>query len=166
MFETIVSRVPEAPSEDGPFQLLISAIDHNRYVGRIGIGRIFRGTSRRNAPIVKIGRDGDITAGLRLTTLLTFAGLERIDVEEASAGDIVCVGGIDDLNISDTIADAGTPESIHAVSVDEPTVSMFFSVNNSPFAGLEGKYLTSRQVRARLMRELESNVALDRRAHV
>jgi GTP-binding protein len=160
LFETIVSRVPEAPSEDGPFQLLISAIDHNRYVGRIGIGRIFRGTSRRNAPIVKIGRDGDITAGLRLTTLLTFAGLERIDVEEASAGDIVCVGGIDDLNISDTIADAGTPESIHAVSVDEPTVSMFFSVNNSPFAGLEGKYLTSRQVRARLMRELESNVAL------
>ena len=160
LFETIVSKVPEAPSEEGPFQLLISAIDHNPYVGRVGIGRIFRGTSRRNDPIVKIGRDGVVTGGLRLTTLLTFAGLERIDVEEAGAGDIVCISGIDDLNIGDTLADASMPESIHAVAVDEPTVSMFFSVNNSPFAGREGRYLTSRQIRDRLMRELESNVAL------
>ncbi len=160
LFETIVSHVPEAPSEEGPFQLLISAIDHNRYVGRVGIGRIFRGSSRKNEPIVKISRDGEITTGLRLATLLTFAGLERIDVDEASAGDIVCVSGIDDLNIGDTIADANTPERIAAVAVDEPTVSMFFSVNNSPFAGREGKFLTSRQIRERLMRELESNVAL------
>ena len=160
LFETIVSKVPEAPSEEGPFQLLISAIDHNPYVGRVGIGRIFRGTSRRNDPIVKIARDGVVTGGLRLTTLLTFAGLERIDVEQASAGDIVCISGIDDLNIGDTLADAAMPESIHAVAVDEPTVSMFFSVNNSPFAGREGRYLTSRQIRDRLMRELESNVAL------
>ena len=92
--------------------------------------------------------------------MLTFAGLERIDVEEASAGDIVCISGIDDLNIGETLADAAAPESIHAVAVDEPTVSMFFSVNNSPFAGREGSYLTSRQIRERLMRELESNVAL------
>ncbi len=160
LFETMVARVPEAPAEEGPFQLLISAIDHNRYVGRVGIGRIFRGSSRRNEPIVKIARDGSVAAGLRLASLLTFAGLERIDVEEASAGDIVCVSGIDDLNIGDTIADAAEPEAIHAVSVDEPTVSMFFSVNNSPFAGREGKFLTSRQIRERLMRELESNVAL------
>ncbi len=160
LFETIVARVPEAPSEEGPFQLLISAIDHNRYVGRVGIGRIFRGGSRRNDPIVKIARDGAVTPGLRLTSLLTFAGLERIDVEEASAGDIVCISGIEDLNIGDTIADASVPEAIHAVAVDEPTVSMFFSVNNSPFAGREGKFLTSRQIRERLMRELESNVAL------
>ncbi len=160
LFETIVSHVPEAPAEDGPFQLLISAIDHNRYVGRIGIGRIFRGTSRRNDPIVKIARDGTVATGLRLATLLTFAGLERIDVEEASAGDIVCVSGIDDLNIGDTLADAGTPEPIAAVAVDEPTVSMFFSVNNSPFAGREGRFLTSRQIRERLVRELQSNVAL------
>ncbi len=160
LFETIVAKVPEAPSEEGPFQLLISAIDHNPYVGRVGIGRIFRGTSRRNDPIVKIARDGVVTGGLRLTTLLTFAGLERIDVEQASAGDIVCISGIDDLNIGDTLADAAMPESIHAVAVDEPTVSMFFSVNNSPFAGREGRYLTSRQIRDRLMRELESNVAL------
>jgi len=160
LFETIVSHVPEAPSEDGPFQLLISAIDHNKYVGRIGIGRIFRGTSRVNAPIAKVARDASVATGLRLTTLLTFQGLERIEVEEASAGDIVCVSGIDDLNIGDTIADAATPEGIHAVAIDEPTVSMFFSVNNSPFAGREGKFLTSRQIRERLMRELESNVAL------
>ena len=160
LFQTIVEHVPEAPAEDGPFQLLISAIDHNRYVGRVGIGRIFRGSSRRNDPIVKIDRDGSIAAGLRLATLLTFAGLERIDVEEASAGDIVCISGIENLNIGDTIADAQAPEPIHAVAVDEPTVSMFFSVNNSPFAGREGKFLTSRQIRERLWRELESNVAL------
>jgi GTP-binding protein len=160
LFETIVARVPEAPAEEGPFQLLISAIDHNRYVGRVGIGRIFRGGSQRNAAIAKISRDGDVTGGLRLTSLLTFAGLERIDVEEASAGDIVGVSGIEDLNIGDTIADAAAPEAIRAVAVDEPTVSMFFSVNNSPFAGREGKFLTSRQIRERLFRELESNVAL------
>jgi GTP-binding protein len=160
LFATIVDRIPEAPSENGPFQLLISAIDHNKYVGRIGIGRIFRGTSRVNAPIAKVARDGSVALGLRLTTLLTFIGLERIEVDEASAGDIVCVSGIEDLNIGDTIADASAPEGIFAVSVDEPTVSMFFSVNNSPFAGREGRFLTSRQIRARLMSELESNVAL------
>ena len=160
LFQTIVSRVPEAPAEDGPFQLLISAIDHNRYVGRIGIGRIFRGSARRNDPIVKLARDGTIGTGLRLTSLLIFAGLERLDVEHAEAGDIVCVSGIEDLNIGDTLADAAMPETIRAVSVDEPTVSMFFCVNNSPFAGREGRFLTSRQIRERLMRELESNVAL------
>jgi GTP-binding protein len=160
LFETIVARIPEAPAEVGPFQLLISAIDHNRYVGRVGIGRIFRGSARRNDAIVKIAREGEVAIGLRLTTLLTFAGLERIDVEEAAAGDIVCVSGIEDLNIGDTLADANAPDSITAVAVDEPTVSMFFSVNNSPFAGREGKFLTSRQIRERLLRELESNVAL------
>ena len=160
LFQAIVTRVPEAPSEDGPLQLLISAIDHNRYVGRVGIGRIFRGSARRNDPIVKLARDRTVTTGLRLTSLLTFAGLERVDVEQASAGDIVCVSGIEDLNIGDTLADASMPENIRAVAVDEPTVSMFFSVNNSPFAGREGRFLTSRQIRERLMRELESNVAL------
>jgi GTP-binding protein len=160
LFETIAERVPEAPAEEGPFQMLVSAIDHNRYVGRIGIGRVFRGSSRVGAPIAKVSRDGDIETGLRLTKLLTFAGLERIEVEEADAGDIVCVSGIEGLNIGDTIADAAAPEGIHAVSVDEPTVSMSFIVNASPFVGREGKYLTSRQIRERLMRELESNVAL------
>jgi GTP-binding protein len=160
LFDTIVKRVPEAPAEDGGFQMLVSAIDHNRYVGRIGIGRIFRGTSKVNAPIVKVARDGTVTTGLRLTKMLAFHGLERIEVEEASAGDIICVSGIEGLNIGDTIADAAFPEGIAATAVDEPTVSMYFMVNASPFAGREGKYLTSRQIRERLMRELESNVAL------
>ncbi len=152
--------MPEAPAEEGGFQMLVSAIDHNKYVGRIGIGRIFRGSSKVNAPIVKVARDGTVTTGLRLTKMLAFHGLDRIDVEEASAGDIICVSGIDGLNIGDTIADAAHPEGIAATAVDEPTVSMYFMVNASPFAGREGKYLTSRQIRDRLMRELESNVAL------
>ena len=160
LFETIATRVPEAPGEDGPLQLLVSAIDHNQYVGRVGIGRVFRGVARVNAPIVKVARDGTVETGLRLTKMLTFFGLERIEVEEAMAGDIICVSGIEGLNIGDTIADISEPEGVHAVAVDEPTVSMFFSVNNSPFAGREGKFLTSRQIRDRLMRELESNVAL------
>jgi len=161
LFETIVTRVPDAPAQEGPFQMLISAIDHNQYVGRIGIGRVFRGSARVNAPIAKVAHGSDeVELGHRLTQLLTFAGLERIEIDEAGAGDIVCVSGIEGLNIGDTLADASAPEAIHAVAVDEPTVAMFFSVNTSPFAGLDGKYLTSRQVRERLMRELESNVAL------
>ncbi len=160
LFKVICDHVPEAPAEEGGFQMLVSAIDHNKYVGRIGIGRVFRGSSRVNAPIAKVARDGTLETGLRLTKLLTFQGLERVEVEEASAGDIVCVSGIEGLNIGDTIADLSAPEGVHAVAVDEPTVSMFFSVNNSPFAGKEGKFLTSRQIRARLMAELESNVAL------
>jgi GTP-binding protein len=160
LFQIIARQVPEAPAEDGGFQMLVSAIDHNKYVGRIGIGRVFRGSSRINAPIAKVSPDGKVETGLRLTKLLTFQGLERVEVEEASAGDIVCVSGIEGLNIGDTIADVSAPEGVHAVAVDEPTVSMFFSVNNSPFAGREGKFLTSRQIRDRLTRELESNVAL------
>jgi GTP-binding protein len=160
LFKVICDHVPEAPAEDGPFQMLVSAIDHNRYVGRIGVGRVFRGRAQANAPIAKVARDGTVETGLRLTKLLTFQGLERVEIDEASAGDIVCVSGIEGLNIGDTIADLAAPEGVHAVAVDEPTVSMFFSVNNSPFAGKEGKFLTSRQIRARLMAELESNVAL------
>jgi len=160
VFDAIKSHIPEAPAEEGGFQMLVSAIDHNKYVGRIGIGRVFRGSTRLNAPIAKIAHDGTVETGLRLTKILAFAGLERVDIEEAAAGDIICVSGIEGLNIGDTIADASNPEGIHAVAVDEPTVSMFFSVNNSPFAGKEGKYVTSRQIRERLMNELESNVAL------
>src|ERR1700736_3446441 len=129
LFDTIIKHVPEAPAEEGGFQMLVSAIDHNKYVGRIGIGRIFRGHSQVNAPIAKVARDGTVEMGLRLTKLLSFVGLERMEVEEASAGDIVCVSGIEGLNIGDTIADAAEPEGIHAVAVDEPTVAMFFMVN-------------------------------------
>jgi GTP-binding protein len=159
LFETIAKTVPEAPAEEGTFQMLVSAIDHNKYVGRIGIGRVFRGSCKVNAPIAKVGRDG-VQGGLRMTKILAFAGLERIEIEEATAGDIICVSGIEGLNIGDTITDASNPEAISAVAIDEPTVSMFFMVNASPFAGQDGKFLTSRQIRDRLMRELESNVAL------
>src|SRR6185312_2824692 len=160
LFETIVTRVPAAPAEDGTFQMLISAIDHNQYVGRIGVGRVFRGSAKVNDPVAKVDRDGTAETGHRLTKLLAFAGLERIDIVEAEAGDIVAVSGIEGINIGDTLADAQSPEPITAVAVDEPTVSMFFMVNTSPFAGRSGKYVTSRQLRERLMRELESNVAL------
>ncbi len=160
LFETIVRKIPAAPAEDGTFQMLISAIDHNQYVGRIGVGRVFRGAAKVNDPIAKITRDGTTELGHRLTKLLAFAGLERIDISEAQAGDIVAVSGIEGINIGDTLTDAQSPEGISAVSVDEPTVSMSFMINTSPFAGREGKFVTSRQLRERLMRELESNVAL------
>jgi GTP-binding protein len=160
LFEAISKHIPEAPAEVGPFQMLVSAIDHNKYVGRIGIGRVYRGAAQTNAAIAKVDHEGKIESGLRLTKLLSFRGLERIEIEEATAGDIICVSGIEGLNIGDTITDASTPEGLTAVAVDEPTVSMFFMVNNSPFVGREGKLLTSRQIRDRLMRELESNVAL------
>ena len=126
LFETIAKEIPEAPAQDGPFQMLISAIDHNKYVGRIGIGRVFRGSMKVNSAIAKVSREGQVENGLRLTKLLTFRGLERIEVEEATAGDIVCVSGIEGLNIGDTIADAQHPDGITAVAVDEPTVAMFF----------------------------------------
>ncbi len=160
LFEAILRHIPEAPAEEGPFQMLVSAIDHNKYVGRIGIGRVYRGVAQTNSPIAKVDHEGRVENGLRLTKLLSFRGLERIEIEEASAGDIICVSGVDGLNIGDTITDAAHPEGLTAVAVDEPTVSMFFMVNNSPFVGREGKLLTSRQIRDRLMRELESNVAL------
>jgi GTP-binding protein len=160
LFETIVKAIPTPPVSDGPFQMLVSAIDHNAYVGRIGVGRVFRGSASVNAPVAKINREGTVEGGHRLTKLLAFAGLERIEIAAAEAGDIVAVSGIEGINIGDTLADTDAPEQIDAVAVDEPTVSMFFSVNASPFVGKEGKYLTSRQIRERLMRELESNVAL------
>ena len=160
LFETIARAIPTPPAEDGPFQMLVSAIDHNQYVGRIGVGRVFRGAASVGAPIAKIDREGTIEAGHRLTKLLAFAGLERIEIPAAEAGDIVAISGIEGINIGDTLADANAPEPIAAVAIDEPTVAMFFSVNASPFAGREGRYLTSRQIRERLTRELESNVAL------
>ena len=160
LFETMAHTIPTPPVEDGPFQMLVSAIDHNRYVGRIGIGRVFRGSAEVGSPIARVERDGTVRGGHRLTKLLVFAGLERLEIERAEAGDIVAVSGIEGINIGDTLADALVPEGIPAVAIDEPTVAMHFSVNASPFAGRDGKYLTSRQIRERLLRELESNVAL------
>ena len=160
LFETIVDIVePPAVDADGPFQMQISSLDYNSFVGVIGVGRIQRGSVKTNTPVTVIDKEGKTRNG-RILKIMGYHGLERIDVEEASAGDIVCITGIDALNISDTICDPKNVEALPPLSVDEPTVSMTFQVNNSPFAGKEGKFVTSRNIRERLDRELIHNVAL------
>ena len=146
-------------SADGPLQMQISALDYNSYVGVIGVGRITRGTLSPNSQIVVVNSEGAVRKG-RVLQVMGYLGLERVDVESAEAGDIVCVTGIEGLNISDTLCDPATPEPLPPLSVDEPTVSMTFQVNDSPFAGKEGKYVTTRNIKERLERELIHNVAL------
>jgi GTP-binding protein len=160
LFEAIVNRVPPPPVEiDGPLQLQVSSLDYSSYVGLLGIGRISRGTVKRNSPITLVQRDGTIR-NAQLMELYGFVGLERRSIEEAGAGDIVVFSGIDDLQISDTVCARNQPAGLPALQVDEPTITMTFQVNKSPFAGKEGKFLTSRQIRARLQQELKHNVAL------
>jgi GTP-binding protein len=160
LFEAILTYVPPPPAEAGlPLQLQISTLDYNSYVGRIGIGRIRRGAVRPGENVAL--RYGNEDRGLaRIGQVLTFSGLERRPVEEASAGDIVAVTGIEEINIGVTVCDAEHPEGLPPIAVDEPTLAMNFQVNTSPLAGREGKFVTSRQIRERLYRELQSNVAL------
>lgn len=160
LFEMIVDKVP-SPDVDvnGPLQMQISALDYNSYVGVIGVGRITRGTMKPNEQVVVVGADGKQRKG-RVLTVMGYHGLERVEVEQAQAGDIVCITGIEGLNISDTICSPSQPEALPALTVDEPTVSMTFQVNDSPFAGLEGKFVTSRNINDRLQQELIHNVAL------
>jgi len=160
LFEAIVKHVA-APTVDanGPFQMQVSQLDYNSYVGVIGIGRITRGKIKSNSPVVIVDRDGDKRNG-RVLQILGFLGLERVEVAEAQAGDIIAFSGIEELNISDTLCDPKAVEALPPLMVDEPTVSMTFQVNTSPFAGRDGKYVTSRQIRERLQRELLHNVAL------
>ena len=160
LLQMILDKVP-APEVniDGPLQLQISALDSNSYVGVIGIGRIKRGVVRPNEQIVVVDRDGNTRKG-RVLQVMGYEGLDRVEVSEAEAGSIVCITGIDKLNISDTICAPSDVEALPALSVDEPTVSMTFQVNDSPFAGKEGKYVTSRNIKERLDKELISNVAL------
>ena len=160
LFEQIVEQVqPPEVDVDAPFQMQVSALDYNSYVGVIGIGRITRGTLSPNDQVVVVGADGKQRKA-RILKVMGHMGLERVEVEQASAGDIVCITGIDGLNISDTLCDPANPEALPALSVDEPTVSMTFQVNDSPFAGKEGKFVTSRNIRERLEQELIHNVAL------
>ena len=160
LFETIVDIVePPKVDVDGPFQMQISSLDYNNFVGVIGIGRIQRGSVKTNTPVTVIDKDGKTRNG-RILKIMGYHGLERVDIEDASAGDIICITGLDALNISDTICDPKNVEAMEPLSVDEPTVSMTFQVNNSPFAGREGKFVTSRNIRERLDRELIHNVAL------
>ncbi len=160
LFEMIINEVsPPDVDADGPFQMQVSSLDYNSYVGVIGVGRIKRGTVKTNTPVTVIDREGNKRAG-RILQIFGFHGLERVEVKEAHAGDIIAFTGIDGLNISDTLADPACPDALPPLSVDEPTVSMTFQVNNSPFAGRDGKYVTSRQIRERLFKELVHNVAL------
>ena len=160
LFETIVEQVaPPQVDPDGPFQLQVTSLDYSSYVGVIGVGRIRRGRLRTNMPVTLIDRDGN-TRNARVGQVLGFLGLERTEVAEAQAGDIIAFTGIDRLGISDTLCQPDAVEALPALSVDEPTVSMTFQVNNSPFAGKDGKYITSRNLQERLERELIHNVAL------
>ena len=164
LYEAIMKYVPAPEVEaEGPFQMRISQLDYNNFVGVIGIGRIQRGKVRKNQPVVVIDREGKKRQG-KVLQVLGFMGLERIEVEEAQAGDIVAISGIQELTISDTVCALEAPEALPPLTVDEPTISMTFQVNNSPFAGNKdlsgGKFLTSRQLKERLERETVHNVAL------
>ncbi|NQD91348.1 translational GTPase TypA [Pseudomonas sp. CrR25] len=160
LFQAIVDHVP-APQVDvtGPFQMQISQLDYNSFLGVIGIGRIARGSVKTNTPVVAIGADGKKRQG-RILKIMGHSGLQRVEVAEAQAGDIVCVSGMDELYISDTLCDMNNVEALPPLSVDEPTVSMTFQVNDSPFCGKEGKFVTSRNIKERLEKELLHNVAL------
>ncbi len=160
LFETIVAEVPPPPVEaDGPLQLQVSSLDYSSYVGVIGVGRVQRGCLRRNQTVAVVDREGQVRSG-RIARIYGFEGLNRVEIEEAGAGDIVAFSGLEPLEISDTLCDPDRPEALPPLTVDEPTVSMTFQVNTSPFAGREGKFLTSRHLRERLFRELRHNVAL------
>ena len=164
LFEAICRHVPAPDVDpDGPFQMRVSSLDHNSYVGMIGVGRIQRGKVRPNQAVTVVDREGNTRSG-KVLQVLGFMGLERVEVEQASAGDIIAFSGIDPLGISDTLCDPAAVEQLPVLTVDEPTISMTFQVNDSPFAGSKdhsgGKFLTSRQLRDRLVRETAHNVAL------
>ena len=160
LFQTIIDKVPPpAVDAEGPFQMQVSAIDYSSYVGAIGIGRVTRGTIKPNTSVTVIDAAGK-TRNARILQLFQTIGFDRREIQLASAGDIISMTGVDNLRISDTFCDPTCVEALPALTVDEPTVSMTFSVNNSPFAGKEGKYVTSRQIGDRLERELIANVAL------
>jgi len=160
LFQAIIDKVP-APevNASGPLQMQISALDYSSYVGVIGVGRITRGLLTPNTPVSVVDMEGKTRNG-KILQVMGYHGLERVDIDRAEAGDIVCITGIEGLNISDTLCDPAAAEAMPPLTVDEPTVSMTFQVNDSPFAGKEGKYVTSRNLKERLERELIHNVAL------
>ncbi|MBO4367549.1 MAG: translational GTPase TypA, partial [Clostridia bacterium] len=162
LFDAVLEHIPAPEGDpDGELQLLISTIDYNEYVGRIGIGRIERGQVNVNQMAVRCNYEtGKADPPVRLASLFEFDGLKRVPCENAKVGDIVAISGIEDISIGDTICSTGAVEPLPFVKIDEPTVSMYFRVNDSPFAGTEGQYVTSRHLRGRLMRELETDVSL------
>ena len=160
LFDAIIDTVPEPTgNEDEPLQLLVSNIDYDEYTGRIGIGKIERGVIHNGEQVALCKKDGTVQ-NIKIGKLLTYSGLKRVETDIAKCGDIVAVTGLEGINIGETIADIQNPEAVEFVDIDEPTVSMTFSVNNGPFAGKEGKFITSRHLRDRLFKELETNVSL------
>ena len=160
VFEVVLKHVPKPKiNSDGPFQMMITSIVYDNYKGRIGIGRIYQGKIRSTSPISHISRDGKMIKG-KLASLMTFNGLVKIEIPKVSAGDIAAVAGIENINIGDTIADFENPTALPPINIEKPTVKMIFSVNNSPFAGEEGEYCTSRNLKERLEKELDNDVAL------
>jgi GTP-binding protein len=159
LLEKIVNKIPQPKVEKGSLQMQITSLDYNDYVGRIGIGRVFRGTLRKNDSLCIIKRNGDVHP-ISINQLFVFEGIERDEVDEVVAGDICAIVGVEDIDIGDTIADAENPEPLTLIDIDEPTISMNFTVNTSPFYGKEGKFVTSRHLRDRLYKELEKNVAM------
>lgn len=160
LYETIIEKIP-APTEtvEEPLQFLVTLMDYNEYLGRIAIGRVNRGVIRQGQPVAVMTREGGKKSA-RIEKLFGFQGLRRVEIEEAGAGDIVAIAGIKDINIGETIADPNHPEALPVLKIDEPTLQMTFLVNNSPFAGREGKWITSRKLRERLFKELETDVSL------
>jgi len=160
LFDLIIKRVPAPKANpDQPFRMLISAIDYNDYLGRIGIGLVHEGSVKIGDPVTMISKDNSQTQG-KISKLYTFENLKRAEVQEAFAGDIAAIAGFEDINIGDTLANPSRPESLPFVDIDEPTITMNFMVNNSPFCGQDGKYVTTRNIADRLSRELRSNVSL------
>ena len=162
LFETIIKYIPAPEGDiDGPLQLLISTIDYNEYVGRIGIGKIERGKIDNNQEVIIVNKNKqDDIKKVKITQVYEFEGLDRVEVEESAVGSIVAVTGVEGIHIGDTICNVDYPEPLPFVKISEPTIAMTFSVNNSPFAGREGKYVTSRQIRNRLFKELQTDVSL------
>lgn len=160
LFDTIVKNVPAPQGHlDMPLQMLVTTIDYNEYVGKIGIGKIERGSIKKNQQVALVRKDGKVE-NVKVTSLYVYNGLKKEETDEAKLGDIIAVAGIPDINIGETIADVNNPEALPFVEIDEPTLSMNFMVNDSPFAGQDGDYVTSRHLRDRLMKELETNVSL------
>jgi len=159
LLERIINNIPEPEILEGDSQMQVASIDYNDYVGRIGIGRVFRGTLKRSEPLNIIKRDGSVLK-VNIKQLFTFEGLGRVEVDEVQNGDICAIVGIENIDIGDTIAGGENPEPMPIIAIDEPTMSLNFTVNTSPFYGKEGKYVTSRHLRDRLYKELEQNVAL------
>jgi len=159
LLESIINDLPAPPVLEGTTQIQVTSLDYSDYVGRIGIGRVFRGTLQRTEKLSIIKRDGSIQEAVP-KQIFVFDGLARVEVDEVQCGDICAIVGIEGIDIGDTICDSSNPEPLEIISIDEPTISMTFTVNNSPFYGREGKYVTSRQLRERLYKELEHNVAL------